>query len=50
LLLDIEVPKTAQTLYQRVDVYRQQTGQLELIVEMYNDMLANLLPVEKPLL
>ena len=50
LLLDIEVPQTAQNLYERVDIYRNQTGNLELIVEMYNDMLATLLPVEKPLL
>ena len=50
LLLDLEVPETAEQLYCRVDVYRQQTGNLELIVEMYNDMLATLLHVEKPLL
>jgi dynein heavy chain len=50
LLLDLDVPETAEALYCRVDVYRQQTGNLELIVEMYNDMLATLLHVEKPLL
>jgi dynein heavy chain len=37
-------------LYAKVDVYRNQTGNLELIVEMYNNMLSTLLPVEKPLL
>jgi len=50
LLLDINVPERASTLYQKVNVYRSQTGNLELIVNMYNDILATLLPVEKPLL
>jgi dynein heavy chain len=48
--LDLTVPETAQNLYEKVDVYRNQTGNLELIVEMYNNMLSTLLPVEKPLL
>jgi dynein heavy chain len=50
LLLDIKVPERASNLYQKVNVYRSQTGNLELIVNMYNDILATLLPVEKPLL
>ena len=50
LLLDVEVPERAQKLYEKVDVYRTQSGNLELIVNMYNDILATLLPVEKPLL
>lgn len=50
LLLDLSVPPTAQALYDKVGVYRTQTGNLELIVEMYNNMLSTLLPVEKPLL
>lgn len=50
LLLDMDVPETAQALYAKVDIYRNQTGNLELIVEMYNNMLSTLLPVEKPLL
>jgi dynein heavy chain len=33
-----------------VNVYRSQTGNLDLIVNMYNEILATLLPVEKPLL
>lgn len=48
--MDLTVPETAQNLYEKVDVYRNQTGNLELIVEMYNNMLSTLLPVEKPLL
>jgi dynein heavy chain len=50
LLLDIDVPSRASYLYSRVEIYRTQTGNLELIVNMYNDILATLLPVEKPLL
>lgn len=50
LLLDIKVPARAEALYQKVNVYRSQTGNLELIVNMYNEILATLLPVEKPLL
>ena len=49
-LLDISVPDRASYLYSRVEIYRTQTGNLELIVNMYNDILATLLPVEKPLL
>jgi len=50
LILDIQVPERASSLYEKVNVYRSQTGNLELIVNMYNDILATLLPVEKPLL
>lgn len=49
-MLDIEVPERASQLYAKVNVYRTQTGNLELTVNMYNDILATLLPVEKPLL
>lgn len=49
-LLNIEVPERASTLYAKVDMYRTQTGNLELCVNLYNDILATLLPVEKPLL
>jgi dynein heavy chain len=49
LLLDLDVPETASALYAGVDKFRHQTGQLELIVDMYNGMLEKLLPVEKPL-
>ena len=50
LLLDIDVPERASLLYKKVDIYRTQTGNLEIIVNMYNEILATLLPVEKPLL
>lgn len=49
-LLDIPVPERAAMLYKKVDVYRTQTGNLDIIVDMYNGILATLLPVEKPLL
>lgn len=49
-LIDIEVPERASALYNKVNVYRTQTGNLELTVNMYNEVLATLLPVEKPLL
>jgi len=50
LLMDIEVPERAQLLFKKVDVYRTQTGNLEIITNMYNEILSILLPVEKPLL
>jgi len=49
-LMDIDVPERASALYAKVNVYRTQTGNLELTVNMYNDVLATLLNVEKPLL
>lgn len=49
-LIDIPVPERASAIYAKVNVFRTQTGNLELTVNMYNDVLATLLPVEKPLL
>jgi hypothetical protein len=49
-LIDIDVPQRAADLFAKVNVYRTQTGNLELTVNMYNDVLATLLAVEKPLL
>lgn len=49
-LLDIKVPERATKLFEKVDIYRTQTGALELIVDMYNNIIATLLPVEKPLM
>ena len=49
-LLDIKVPERAVKLFEKVDTYRSQTGNLDLIVEMYNNIIATLLPVEKPLM
>ena len=36
-------------LYNKVDNYRTQTRNLELVVAMYNEILSTMLPVEKPL-
>lgn len=49
-LLNYKVPEKAQKLFDKVDTYRNQTGNLDLIVGMYNNILSTLLPVEKPLL
>jgi dynein heavy chain len=49
-LNDIEVPQRAAELFAKVNVYRSQTNNLDLTVNMYNEVLSTLLPVEKPLL
>ena len=46
----LEVPLSARAIFGKVEVYRQQTGNLELIVNMYNEIIENMLPVERPLL
>ena len=49
-LLDIDVPEKAAILYKNVNTYRTQKGNLDIIVDIYNEILRTLLPVEKPLL
>lgn len=49
-LQDKQVPEKASILFKKVNIYRTQTGNLQIIVDMYNDILNTLLPVEKPLL
>jgi dynein heavy chain len=49
-LLDIDVPESAAQLYKHVNVYRSQKGNLDIIVDIYNEILRTLLNVEKPLL
>jgi dynein heavy chain len=49
-LLEIKVPETASNIYTKVNIFRSQIGNLDLIVNMYNEILATLLPVERPLL
>ena len=44
------MPDRAAALFGKVDTYRRWSGRLELIVEMYNNIIATLLPVEKPLM
>jgi dynein heavy chain len=50
LVFDIEVPQAAMEMFTRFDTYRKWVGQLEQIVQMYNSVLTELLPVEEPLL
>ncbi len=49
LLLRLEVPENALRIYQQVETFRRWTGNLDLIVNIYNDVLKQLLPVEQPL-
>ncbi|RLN47693.1 hypothetical protein BBJ29_000554 [Phytophthora kernoviae] len=49
VLLGLDIPEDALEIYKRAEVFRRQTGNLELIVDMYNTIHATLLPVERPL-
>lgn len=49
LLLGLDIPEDALEIYKRAEVFRRQTGNLELIVDMYNTIHSTLLPVERPL-
>ncbi|TYZ60954.1 hypothetical protein PybrP1_011234 [[Pythium] brassicae (nom. inval.)] len=48
-LLGLEIPEDALAIYKKAEVFRRQTGNLELIVDMYNAVHASLLAVERPL-
>jgi dynein heavy chain len=50
LIFDIKVPEAASEMFGKAGVYRQWVGQLDHIVQMYNSVLTELLPVEEPLL
>eukprot|EP00928_Gymnodinium_smaydae_P023763 TRINITY_DN1947_c0_g1_i2.p1 TRINITY_DN1947_c0_g1~~TRINITY_DN1947_c0_g1_i2.p1 ORF type:complete len:4562 (+),score=1174.36 TRINITY_DN1947_c0_g1_i2:66-13751(+) len=50
LIFDIQVPEAALEMFNRSATYRQWVGQLDHIVQMYNSVLTELLPVEEPLL
>jgi dynein heavy chain, axonemal len=49
LLLKIEVPEASLKVYEHADTFRQQIGNLDLIVGIYNKVQKTILPVEKPL-
>lgn len=49
LLLGLEVPDPALEIHKKSEVFRRQTGNLDLIVNMYNGIQTSLLPVERPL-
>ena len=44
------IPEVAADLYARAEKFRVQRGNLEIIKNRYNEMLATMLDVEKPLL
>ena len=50
LLMGLEVPATALTIYQKSTTYRKYTTSLEMMTNMYNQMMIELLPVEAPLM
>jgi dynein heavy chain len=50
LLFGLDIPEDAQEMFSRNDTYRAWMGQLDIIVEKYNAVLTELLPVEEPLL
>lgn len=37
-LIDMNVPQTAQDIFAKNEVYRTQTGNLDIIVGMYNEI------------
>ena len=47
--LGLEVPETATAIYCKAETFRRQTGNLDLIVNMYNNVQTRLLAVERPL-
>eukprot|EP00904_Undaria_pinnatifida_P003150 jgi/Undpi1/12836/HiC_scaffold_7.g02503.m1 len=50
LLLGLRVPESALEVFSRGELFRRHTGNLDLIVHMYNNVEITLLPVERPLL
>ena len=49
-LMKLDVPEAAMNIYGQMEQFRQQTGNLELIVNVYNRILLTLLDIEKPML
>ena len=49
LLLRLQVPDAALQVFRKGEVFRQQTGRLHMVVDMYNHMMRHMLPVEAPL-
>ncbi|PFH34573.1 dynein heavy chain family protein [Besnoitia besnoiti] len=49
-LQDLAVPEGAREVYAKFNTYRRQTDSMEMIVSMYNQILTDLLPNERPLL
>ena len=49
LLLGLDIPSSAMDVFKMSETFRRHTGNLDLIVNMYNSIHQLLLPVEKPL-
>eukprot|EP00961_Rhodomonas_salina_P114542 1541201-Rhodomonas_salina.2 len=49
LLMKLDIPESAASIFDKAEVYRQHTGYLDLIVNIYNHILETVLPVERPL-
>lgn len=49
LLFGLEVPEAALEMYQHADTFREWTGRLDVVVQKYNSVLTELLPVEEPM-
>jgi dynein heavy chain len=50
LMLNVEIPESAVKIFEKNETFRQQTGNLDIIVNTYNKILETLLDVERPLL
>lgn len=50
LLLGLDVPESAMHIFELAETYRQWTGNLDLIVNIYNSILETVLDVERPLI
>ena len=50
LLLGLTVPDAAGAVYRRAEQFRKHTSSLDLMARRTNDMLLNMLPVERPLM
>jgi hypothetical protein len=48
-LLSLAVPQSAEAIYMKNEVFRQQIGNLELLANIYNNILFTLIDVEKPM-
>ena len=50
LLLGFEAPQAALEIYGHAEIFRRHMGNLDLVVNVYNWMQSEMLPVERPLL
>ena len=50
LFAQLDVPDSATQIFSKAETYRQHTGNLDLIVNIYNSILETVIPVERPLI